>query len=70
MTKTEPDVSTTIHGIVDGGLWVSSRSQVTSRNAWQVCFHHDFFENYLQDLKIAQMDAPHDSPQSALRTRV
>ena len=50
--------------------WVSSRSQVISRNAGQVCFHRDFFGNYLQDLKIVQMDAPHDSSQSALRTRV
>jgi hypothetical protein len=42
------------------------RSQITSSYAWQACFHHDFFKNYLQDLEIVQMDAPHDFSQSAL----
>ena len=33
-------------------------------------FRHNFFKNYLQDLKIVQNDAPHDSLQSALKIRL
>ena len=35
-------------------------------DAW-FCFRHNFFKNYLQDLKIVQEDATCDSLQSALK---
>ena len=34
------------------------------------CFHHNFFKNYPEDLKIVQKDASHDSLQSALKIRL
>ena len=34
------------------------------------CFPHNFSKNYLQDLKIVQNDAPHDSLQSALKIKL
>ena len=44
MTKTEPDVAHIIFEIVDCGWWVTSRSQITSRFVWQICFCHKFFK--------------------------
>jgi hypothetical protein len=44
MPKTKPDVAATIFKIVDGGSWVTRRSQITSSNAWQVCFRHKFLK--------------------------
>ena len=40
MRKTEPDVAGIIFEIVDGGLWVTGRSQITSSDVWQICFRH------------------------------
>ena len=52
MTKTKPDVARIIFEIVDCGGWVTSRSQITSRFVWQICFRHNFLKKYHQDLKL------------------
>jgi hypothetical protein len=42
MTKTKPHVAHIIFEIVDGGWWVTSRSQVISSIVWQIWFRHNF----------------------------